>query len=482
MLPIGPDWSHVYLEVVKADDKGHYKRSFFSGAYTIPQPIYIPEVGEQAVPEELLVPELVENVAWFDSIEEFDFKSFLERVGDARVVLIGEASHGTSEFYRMRQELTKALIKERGFNIVAAEADWPDMEIVNKYVQGGSGPLMRLPFQRFPHWMWRNQEFVEFAEWGRGFNSRAQRPFYIYGLDLYGLGNAMNRVVEFFEEKDRSLANMIREHYSCLSPYMADPSEYGKMVVTNRLQSCEKEVMQVLLRMLKERRQLNHSEAYFYAFQNARVVVDAERYYKVMYYGGADSWNLRDLHMFYTLRALLNYHGTGSKAVVWAHNSHIGNALATQMYSRGEINIGHLCREAYGHQSYHVGFGTNTGTVAAAEHWGGPMKIMDVNPSFLESYERLFHRTGFANFSLPLRKNESNARLINALSKPRIERAIGVIYRPHTERQSHYFLASLPGQFDEYIWMDRTTAVNALPELGRSLSARVFHPFAVIDA
>ncbi|RMH20402.1 MAG: hypothetical protein D6698_04265, partial [Gammaproteobacteria bacterium] len=305
VLPVGPDWSHVYLEVVKADEKGHYKHFFYSSAYTIPQPVYVPKVEEQSIPEELVVPELVDYVKGFDSIESFDFGSFLERVGDARVVLIGEASHGTSEFYRMRQELTKALIKERGFNIVAAEADWPDMEIVNKYLQGGSKPLLRLPFQRFPHWMWRNEEFVDFAEWGRKYNQQAQQPFFIYGLDLYGMDNAMNRVVEFFEEKDRSVADQVRQHYACLSPHMADPAEYGKMVVSRQLQSCEKEVMQVLLKMLKERQKLNHSEAYFHAFQNARVVVDAERYYKVMYYGGADSWNLRDLHMFYTLRALL---------------------------------------------------------------------------------------------------------------------------------------------------------------------------------
>ena len=242
-----------------------------------------------------------------------------------------------------------------------------------------------------------------------------------------------------------------------------------------------KAVLKMLFDLLKNKNKLNHSQAYFYAYQNATVVVDAERYYKAMYYGSAESWNLRDFHMFYTLKSLLSYYGKDSKAIVWAHNSHIGNALATEMYARGEINIGHLCKEHFGSKSYTIGFGTHTGTVAAAKNWGDAMQVMPINDSLADSYEQLCHKTNVTNFTLPLREEHSEKNLRDVLSKPRLERAIGVVYRPETELMSHYFKAVLPSQYDEYIWFNKTKAITPLIIKTKTTKLADVHPFGLID-
>ena len=243
---------------------------------------------------------------------------------------------------------------------------------------------------------------------------------------------------------------------------MSDPALYGQMVLSKQLESCENEILKMLFDLLKNKGKLNHSPEYFYAYQNANAVLDAEQYYKAMYYGSAESWNLRDFHMFHTLKSLLSYFGPDTKAVVWAHNSHIGNALATEMYSRGEINIGHLCKEHFGETSYHIGFGTHTGTVAAAHHWGDKMEVMQVNGSLTNSYENLCHKTQIDAFTLPLKEKDSGKKLRELLNTPKLERTIGVMYRPKTERISHYFHAVLPSQFDEYIWFDTSKAVTPI--------------------
>ena len=335
-----------------------------------------------------------------------------------------------------------------------------------------------MPFARFPEWMWKNKEVLNFVEWLRAYNMKHEPQAGFYGLDLYGMENSIWLVIDYLEKKDTELAKLAKSRYACIMPYMSDPSIYGKMVLSNQLISCEKEILKMLIDLLKNKIKLNHSPEYFYAYQNANVVVDAERYYKAMYYGNADSWNLRDFHMFQTLKSLLSYFGSHSKAVVWAHNSHIGNALATEMHSRGEINIGHLCKEHFKNKSYHIGFGTHNGTVAAAHNWGGAMEIMQVNPSLPGSYENLCSQTQIANFTLPLRENDSGKKLRKLLNAPKLERAIGVMYRPKTERMSHYFQAVLPSQFDEYIWFNTSQAVtpittsNVIPKLLES------HPFA----
>jgi len=377
----------------------------------------------------------------------------------------------------MRQEITKALIEKKGFNIVSAEADWSDAEQLNGYVRNRQLNIDWVPFSRFPQWMWKNKEVLDFIEWLKKYNLKHNNSVGFYGLDLYGLENSINLVIDYLEKVDKSLANLAKSRYACITPYKSDPSLYGKLVLSKQLKSCEHDILKMLVDLLKNKTRFNHSPEFFYAYQNANVVVDAEKYYKAMYYGSAESWNLRDFHMFHTLKSLLTFFGPDAKAVVWAHNSHIGNALATEMYSRGEINIGHLCKEHFGDKSYHIGFGTHTGTVAAAHNWGGKMEVMMVNPSMSNSYENLCHKTDIDMFTLPLREKDSGKTLRKVLHTPKLERAIGVMYRPKTERMSHYFHAVLPYQFDEYIWFDTSqavtpiTATNVIPNLLES------HPF-----
>jgi len=400
----------------------------------------------------------------FQDIERANLDPLLERIGDSRVVLLGEATHGTSEFYRMRARITRELVDRKGFNIIAAEADWPDAARIDHYIRDLEHPAPDwIAFTRFPTWMWRNHEFRELVDWLRERNAGvapAKRAGF-YGLDLYSLHTSIAAVINYLDEVDPESAAVARERYGCLTPWESDPARYGYAALTERYRSCEDEVVHMLERLLAQRVKLleHDGERYFDAVQNARLVTQAERYYKVMYYGGPHSWNLRDAHMFDTLQQILKLRGEGSKAVVWAHNSHLGNAAATDMGARGEINVGQLCRETMGEQVYAVGFGTDHGTVAAASNWDEPMQIKQVRPSHERSYERLCHDSGIAKFLLPLR---SEGELRTGLIEPRLERAIGVIYRPETELASHYFAAHLPLQFDEYVWFDGTQAVRPL--------------------
>jgi protein-L-isoaspartate(D-aspartate) O-methyltransferase len=409
-----------------------------------------------------------EQAAPLREIEGADLGALLERIGDARLVLIGEASHGTSEFYRMRAEITKELIRKRGFDFVAVEADWPDAAAVNRWVHDRPAALddtgrMR-PFQRFPTWMWRNHETLAFTEWLRAHNAkmrgdRASVSF--YGLDLYSLFTSIQAVLQYLDRIDPATARVARQRYACLTPWEADPAAYGQAAITGRYRVCEREAV-AMLRDLSERRldyAARDGEAALDVVQNARLVADAERYYRAMYYGSNESWNLRDRHMFETLESLLGFHGPAAKAVIWEHNSHLGDASATEMGMRGQLNVGQLCREKFGTSAFLIGFGTDRGTVAAADHWDGPMRVMAVRPSHLESYERLCHDAGVPAFLLHLRE-PAREDLRYELEPARLERAIGVVYRPDTEIQSHYFHASLPRQFDEYIWFDETRAVR----------------------
>lgn len=398
--------------------------------------------------------------------QDADLAPLLDRIGDARVVLIGEASHGTSEFYQMRARITQALIEQKGFGIVAAEADWPDAARIDHYVRHRDAPASGWSaFARFPTWMWRNRETQVFVDWLHQWNATRdnERRTAFYGLDLYSLYTSVSAVIGYLEAIDPDLAATARQRYGCLTPWQTDPAAYGRAALQDAYRKCEQDVSHMLVELLRKRQeyQTKDGERYFDASQNAKLIVNAERYYRIMYYGSRASWNLRDTHMFDTLKSLLAFHGPLSKAVIWAHNSHIGNAAATEMGRRGEHNIGQLCREHFGQASYHIGFGTNDGTVAAASEWGGPMKVMKVAPAHAQSYERLFHMTQAEGLLLPLRQG-SGKDYIDRLSKPRLERAIGVIYRPESELASHYFEAVLPGQFDEYIWIDRTSALKPL--------------------
>jgi erythromycin esterase-like protein len=402
-----------------------------------------------------------------------DFDPLLERVGDARVVLLGEASHGTHEFYRARAELTRRLITEKGFGLIAIEADWPDAYRVNRWVRGMGGDrdaeeALR-GFERFPTWMWRNSDVLDFAGWLRDHNdnlaAEATRVGF-YGLDLYSLHRSMRAVVEYLEQVDPELARRARARYACFDRFGEDSQRYGYAATLGLSPGCEREVVGQLVEMRRQAAELASRDGripedeYFYAEQNARLVVDAESYYRTMFRGRVESWNLRDRHMADTLAALLRHFsapGAPARAVVWAHNSHIGDARAMEMGAAGELNVGQLARVAFGSAAMLVGFTTGSGTVTAASDWGGPAERKRVRPALEDSVEDVFHGTGIDRFLLML-----DEPALGPLDEPRLERAIGVIYRPETERASHYFGARVRRQFDAVIHHDHTRAVEPL--------------------
>lgn len=451
---------------------------------------FVPLIGEQGWSEErpilrapgkpsgrtsvsTLVRETAEVI---DDLQRADLRALVERVGDAKVVLLGESTHGTSEFYRMRARITRELIEHAGFDFVAVEADWPDAARIDTYVVGDPprSPVEFTPFARFPTWMWRNQEVHEFVNWLRHRNlKQSERTARVgfHGLDLYSLFTSIAVVLAYLDKVDPDAARVARHRYGMLTPWQQDPAAYGRAVLVGRYESSEGVVLAMLKDMLERRFEYarKDGERFFDAAQNARVVAAAEHYYRAMYYGSAASWNLRDTHMFQTLQALFAFYGPNARGIVWEHNSHIGDARATEMSARGELNIGQLCRQTFGQQAYLIGFGTDHGTVAAAHNWGDPMQEMRVRPGHPESYERVFHESGLPAFMLHL-KNPRRRAIREELAQERLERAIGVIYRPDTELQSHYFRANLARQFDEFIWFDETRAVTHLP-VRPSLSA-----------
>lgn len=402
----------------------------------------------------------------FDDVEAADIDPIVARASGSKVVLIGEATHGTSEFYRMRAKITQRLIERHGYRAVAIEGDWPDAARIDHYVRRRDVPAAEwAAFARFPTWMWRNEETKAFVDWLHDHNSAraGEDRTAFYGLDLYSMYTSIREVVAYLEDFDPDLAQIARQRYGCLSPWEADPISYGQASAFRKFRSCERDVAHMLTELLAKRQQLEERdpERFFDAAQNAELVNAAEEYYRTMYYGSRSSWNLRDTHMFQTLRRILDHRGPSAKAVVWAHNSHIGDASATEMGSRGEINIGHLCRKEFGADAYLIGFGTYDGTVMAASNWDGPGEPKRVRPAHPQSFERLFHMTNAPGLFMPL-KNAGDDDLETALRAPRLQRAIGVVYRPETELASHYFEARLSDQFDEYIWVDRTSATKPL--------------------
>jgi erythromycin esterase-like protein len=397
----------------------------------------------------------------------------LELVGDARFVLIGEASHGTHEFYKYRAEITKRLIEEKEFSAVAVEADFPDAYRVNRYVRGlgqdASAVDALSSFDRFPLWMWRNEDVLDFVEWLHARNAdkapTAQAGF--YGLDLYSLHASIEAVLEYLERVDPDAARQARSRYSCFEHFGEDAQSYGYAANHDERFSCEDEVIKQLIELQKRateyasRAGFIARDEYFFAEQNARLVINAEEYYRSMYRGRVSSWNLRDRHMAETLHALaahLETENKPAKVVIWAHNSHLGDARATEMGERGEWNVGQLARERYKNDACLIGFTTHVGTVAAAANWDEPAQLKRIQPSHKDSYERIFHETGLPQFFLNLRDKEME----ELLRQPQLERAIGVIYRPETERASHYFTAVLSEQFDGMIHFDQTRAVEPL--------------------
>jgi erythromycin esterase-like protein len=410
-----------------------------------------------------------------------DFDLLCDRIGDARFVFLGEATHGSHEFYRIRAELTKRLIREHGFAAVAAEADWPDAYRVNRYVrrsgrdQDPNGALS--DFERFPQWMWRNAEVVSFVGWLRRHNEQIAEPAHrvgFYGLDLYSLHSSMSAVLTYLDERDPEAARRARERYACFDGLGHEPQDYGQAVSLGLTADCEQEVLAQLVDLLRHRDELLRRdgvvalEAQFEAEQNARVVAHAEEYYRSMYLHGVSTWNLRDAHMMETLDALeaqLQRLGRSAKVVVWAHNSHVGDSAAmVNRADRDEVTIGHLCRERHPRDTVLVGFTTHAGTVTAASRWGGPAERRMVRPALPGSYEALFHDVGIPGFVVLL---DNLGEVTAALHEPRLERAIGVVYMPQTERRSHYFDVRLADQLDAVIHIDQTHALEPLERTSR---------------
>lgn len=411
------------------------------------------------------------------------FGALIDRFAQAKVVLLGEASHGTSEFYRARAAITRRLVETHGFRIVAVEADWPDAAHIDRYVRGVPAPRHdEPPFRRFPTWMWRNTDVDAFIEGLREWNlaRRAADRCGFYGLDLYNLSASIRAVLDYLDRVDPAAGRIARSRYACLTPWAKEPQTYGRLALSSGYRACEEGVIKTLRELLENRMEYARAdgERFLDAEGNARLVKNAEAYYRAMYYGSAESWNLRDTHMFETLCSLLDAKGPDARAVVWAHNSHIGDASKTEMgIEREELNIGQLCRERFGLDAALIGFGTHSGTVACAEDWDEPMQVRRVSPSLEDSYERMAHDAGVSRFLLDLRDGVHDPLRVRLLS-PRLERFIGVIYRPETERWSHYAACSLPQQFDAYVWFDETHAVTPLVTRARA-GAEDTYPFGL---
>jgi erythromycin esterase-like protein/predicted phosphoribosyltransferase len=402
------------------------------------------------------------------------YDELLKGIGDARIVLLGEATHGTHEFYRERAFITRRLISEKGFTAVAVEADWPDAYRVNRFVRGVGTDEESVDalgdFGRFPTWMWRNADVLDFIGWLRTHNEAkaedARAGF--YGLDLYSLRASMQAVLAYLDKVDPDGARRARARYGCFDQFGDEMQQYGYAAARGVEPSCEREVVTQLLELHRQRAAYAGRDGrvardeFFFAEQNARLVRNAEAYYRTMFRGRAESWNLRDQHMTETLGELAQFlekTHAGARIVVWAHNSHLGDARATEMGQSGELNVGQLVRERFRVAAVSVGFTTYTGTVTAASEWDGPAHRKHVRPALAGSYERLLHEARIPRLLLPLR---TDLELASALAGPHLERAIGVIYAPQTERRSHYFHARLPEQFDYVLHFDETRAVEPL--------------------
>jgi erythromycin esterase-like protein len=406
-----------------------------------------------------------------------DYETLLDSVGDAHFVMIGEASHGTHEFYLERARITELLIKNKKFNAVATEADWPDAYRVNRYVQGlgydGNPERALRDFTRFPQWMWRNTDVVNFLKWLHNYNTTSEPDDRVgyYGIDLYSLYTSIESVLAYLDKTDPAAAARARERYNCFEHFNRDSQAYGMHATLGLTPDCENEVIQQLIDLRKSSAEYLHRdglvarEDHFVAEQNALVVSNAERYYRSMFESGENSWNIRDRHMAQTIEALARHiktTGREPRIVIWAHNSHLGDARATDRARYGELNLGQLVREAHDGDSLSVGFSTYSGSVTATSEWEEPAQHKRVRPGLPGSYEAYFHEIGIPNFLVRTNNEE--------LSIPRLQRAIGVIYRPDTERQSHYYEATLSRQFDWMVHFDRTHAVEPLEK------GKTWHP------
>ena len=467
VIPVGEESVQQLQSIVRTGEDSWSSRDITPVRFVPLLEGVVPENGTRAASDhrgmqDMPLPKAIaEACTPLPDITDPDFPAAFDRYADKRVVMLGECSHGTHEFYAARAAITRHLVERHGFTIVAVEGDWPDAAAYDRFIRGkepreGASP----PFERFPTWMWRNTVMPGFLESLRSINAgRApedQAGF--YGLDIYNMSGSIESVLAYLDEHDPQAAAIARERYGCLTPWQADPATYGRAALRKGYAECEQAAVAQCRDLLE--RALEDGGGSFSAAMNARLIASAERYYRIMYYGGPESWNLRDSHMTDTLEHLLERGGEQAKAVVWAHNSHIGDARATEMGAvRGEHNIGQLARERWGDDVALIGFGTHGGTISAATDWDGEREVKAVNPSRRDSYERLCHDSGVERFLLDLGDNPT---LASRLSEPLLERFIGAIYRPETERWSHYSEAVLARQFDGYCWFDETQALQPL--------------------
>ena len=400
---------------------------------------------------------------------EADLEPLIKRIGDASYVLLGEATHGTSEFYQWRAALSRRLIEDYGFSFVAVEGDWPDCYRVNRYAKlypesGERAREVLHAFERWPTWMWANREVAEFAEWMRDHNRRrsSARQVGFYGLDVYSLWESMHAVVQYLEGIDPALARSARGAYRCFEPYGGDVQEYARATALVPT-TCEREAVAVLAALRSRAMEFREDgrDAFFNAEQNALVAQNAERYYRTMVRGGPTSWNVRDAHMLETLERLMKHHGPEAKAIVWEHNTHVGDARFTDMARAGMFNVGQLVRQTNDASDVViVGFGTHRGTVVAGDEWGAPMRRMRVPPAREASFEHALHDAETSDALLLFNESENGG--IEGLDEPIGHRAIGVVYDPHNERWGNYVPTIVPKRYDAFVYIEESSGVDAL--------------------
>jgi erythromycin esterase-like protein len=396
-----------------------------------------------------------------------DLAPLLEAIGDRRIVLLGEASHGTSEYYVWRHLISAHLIREMGFSFIGVEGDWPDCYRLNRYVRdlpdsGASARNVLHAFNRWPTWMWANREIVRLAEWMRDFNQSARRQAGFYGLDVYSLWDSMAEVIQYLERVDPQAAKFARSAYSCFDPYSEDAQEYAQATALVPT-TCEGEVVSMLTHLRREgvRYREDSREDYFNAEQNALVARNAENYYRAMVRWGPESWNVRDFHMVDTLERLLDFHGPHSKAIVWEHNTHIGDARATDMALADMVNVGQLVRERFGEDNvFALGFGSYRGSVIAGQEWGAKMERMHVPPAIPGSWEEILHHVG--SYDRLLLFDAPGAKQVELLHQPLSHRAIGVVYDPHLEMRGNYVPSVMARRYDGFLHVDESRALHPL--------------------
>jgi erythromycin esterase-like protein len=392
-----------------------------------------------------------------------DLQKIIDAIGDRKYVLLGEASHGTSEFYSIRAELTKKLIEQKGFSIIAVEGDWPSCFEVNRYVKGYENTYQTSKevlesFNRWPNWMWANEEIAELVDWLKDYNQSNVNKIGFYGIDVYSLWESMEEIISYLQKTGSGDVEIAKKAFSCFEPHSRKPENYG-VSASFLSEDCIDEVTKLLVKVQQNRHQYaSIDEADLSLEVNALVAANAERYYRAMVQNDVESWNIRDFHMSDAIDKLTSYYGEDAKVIVWEHNTHIGDARATDMKAEGTVNVGQIVRERYGVDNvYAVGFGTHRGTVIAARNWGDNPKITTVPEGERGSWEDLLHRASPVNKILLF--NSDNKRLFNSIIG---HRAIGVVYHPEYEHLGNYVPSQVASRYDGFIFVDQSHALKPL--------------------